>query len=556
MIFRIEKRRKIQIIGNRGLDGFALSRLVKALKAITGREAEFFEAGKFKNIQKLEASNQIVIAVGSPDTNGAIRNLFSWSDKKTALHGGTEGTYLIKVMQTDRRLLVILAGTDRAGTLYAVNEFLDEHLDIDEKNILIGQLDIMRSATLAERVLHTRDYCTNWAGGAEAPLDEDSGRYLKPAESFTENYYRLIDYMSLKKINDLVIWGFLRDAHGGIDAGRNVAEYANERGVRIFAGVGVGAYGGVYHEGENPFNLERFLLDNPQYRAVKLRKMKTGVEAISPEGIACSSRPEIMDWHRTALAWLVEEVPELGGISFRTSDSALCGCDGCRDRFPGGIEGVFENMAALLGPVINYVKEKRPDIKIFAECPVVDFTEQEFFRPLARLPEGTCFIWNMDADRWQELGPTLSGNFAAGLPGRKNILHITVSGENGRSRPLHEFLHDISTKAREAGFIGLSLCGEVSPLNVSNEINYLAFADFTFPEGTTLEQFYEGTIAPLVGGIEPLKKYLSFLKDFRDIDRKKTLSEIESIKSNFTGSVARRWDWLYNYIDLDGQLEI
>ena len=66
----------------------------------------------------------------------------------------------------------------------------------------------------------TWDHSTNWV------LDDPGlvtfgchNKYLKRAETFIEDYRRLSDLAAGLGVNGIVIWGFLRDSHGGIEAG-------------------------------------------------------------------------------------------------------------------------------------------------------------------------------------------------------------------------------------------------------------------------------------------------------------------------------------------------
>jgi hypothetical protein len=130
------------------------------------------------------------------------------------------------------------------------------------------------------------------------------------------------------------------------------------------------------------------------------------------------------------------------------------------------------------------------------------------------------------------------------------------TGARGRTKLVYETIHKAARRGLEAGFSGLGISAETSPFNASNEINYLAFAEFSYSPETGFEEFCETTVAGLVGGIEPVKKFTSLLRDFEDLDKTKVLAEIDEYRSRFTGVTARRWDWLHNYVDLDGKLEL
>ncbi|HOC68353.1 MAG TPA: hypothetical protein PKO23_06055, partial [Candidatus Hydrogenedentes bacterium] len=63
--------------------------------------------------------------------------------------------------------------------------------------------------------------------------------YVKSSEAYLTGFRRLVDYCSKNDIWGIVIWGFLRDAHGGVTAARDLCLYARDRGVSIVPGVGL-----------------------------------------------------------------------------------------------------------------------------------------------------------------------------------------------------------------------------------------------------------------------------------------------------------------------------
>jgi hypothetical protein len=318
----------------------------------------------------------------------------------------------------------------------------------------------------------------------------------------------------------------------------------------------VGGYGGVFSEGDSPYNLETFLHDNPQYRALNVQE--TGVKNPEERASACPSKPELLDWYKTALAWLLEEIPELEGISFRMNDYALCGCDECVERSPGTGDRVVADMAHLLLPLVEYAVSKKPAVRAMVECPPAECDRWRTFESLVSFPDETLFCWELPRDDWQKARSLLVPGFALGLPGRKNILRLDSQGgaDTGRTSLIYDVIHEAARTALEAGFRGLGISAEVSPLNVSNEMNYLAFSEFCYSPDTGLDGFCEETLAELVGGIEAFKKFISFARDFKDLDKERVLAEVDEKRRQFDGVIARRWDWLYNYIDLDGELEL
>jgi hypothetical protein len=52
--------------------------------------------------------------------------------------------------------------------------------------------------------------------------------YVKAPEAYVADYRRLIDWASRNRFNGVIVWGFLRDSHGGIAAAQTICKYANE----------------------------------------------------------------------------------------------------------------------------------------------------------------------------------------------------------------------------------------------------------------------------------------------------------------------------------------
>ena len=90
--------------------------------------------------------------------------------------------------------------------------------------------------------------------------------YLKQPHVFLEDYRRLVDAASALGVGGIVLWGFLRDQHGGVAHAKRVVEYAASKNVAIYPGVGTTCYGGIYYQGDHRYSLSRFLEKNPDAR--------------------------------------------------------------------------------------------------------------------------------------------------------------------------------------------------------------------------------------------------------------------------------------------------
>ena len=87
--------------------------------------------------------------------------------------------------------------------------------------------------------------------------------------------------MSRNRIPAVVVYGMFRDSHGGVEAAQALCRYANERGVRILPGVAINAYGGIYREGDHPFNLATWLRKHPELSARMERAIGFQIEDLA-----------------------------------------------------------------------------------------------------------------------------------------------------------------------------------------------------------------------------------------------------------------------------------
>ncbi len=139
--------------------------------------------------------------------------------------------------------------------------------------------------------------------------------YSKRPESYQIGFRRLVDYCAAQGIWGIVIWGFLRDSHGGIDAARDLCLYAQDRGVAILPGVGLCAYGGFYYDGDHPFNLETYLRKHPERASHALEE--GGQREVRP--VLDPSLTANQQWWRDGLEWMLDAFA-IGGVNFEMGD--------------------------------------------------------------------------------------------------------------------------------------------------------------------------------------------------------------------------------------------
>jgi hypothetical protein len=333
--------------------------------------------------------------------------------------------------------------------------------------------------------LWTWDYRMRWApekrpaervlGGAPYPWGRDT---------FVEDYRRLIDTASAAHIDAVVVWGFLRDSHGGQGAAWRVMDRARAAGVRLIPGVGVCAYGGVYWEGEHRYSLENWLRQHPDLAGVDAdgNRMLRGTNG-RKNSVACPSKEANVEWMIEGLRWLCENF-DIGGIEFQTGDEGVCQCPECQKHGDRSGPVSFDDMERLLPPLVEEVRRHHPDAWIWCATSVPLTRDRLEEPPLSRLPADDMSVaWFIDAfpgyaaqqKEWDFVATYRPGDRA---PTGHDIgmlpYNSLASFDEG---VIHvERLHQAASVAREAGFEGLMTFGELGGL--SHRINYAALATF------------------------------------------------------------------------------
>ena len=161
--------------------------------------------------------------------------------------------------------------------------------------------DLERPApALPNSYFWTWDHSTNWV--LDDPGNQFDGcgnAYLKQPETFIEDYRRLTDFAAGLGVRGIVIWGFLRNAHLGVEGAKRVVDYAHKKGVRIYPGIGVTAYGGVYYEGDHKYNLSRYSRENPDKCSI--------------------AHPDFRNWFAESIKWLYDKT-DIDGFNLENGD--------------------------------------------------------------------------------------------------------------------------------------------------------------------------------------------------------------------------------------------
>lgn len=392
---------------------------------------------------------------------------------------------------------------------------------------------------LTYRTFWTWDHSTNWdlsqIGQQEIGVFNPYG---KPPDGFLRDYRRVVDFCSQHRIAAVVIYGFLRDCHGGVAAAQELCRYATERGVRILPGIAIGSYGGVYWEGDSPWNLANWLRANPQHAATLERGVGFQIADLAfplnfPRSdytlSACPSAPETIAWMEDAVAWLTETF-DIGGINIEAGDYGVCGCERCQLRRDNPAEAArrarthgdywsHTDMAENFPRLYARAKAIKPDLWIYSEIQWDNLLDPVAHAAQRRLPRGGIYQHTTNRSYWRRIEQGLTRDYVASLPTQPNVLRCQFACQwNGDERTERYALNarvfgDMARVCDRTGMDGLTIWGEPSPYHATVELSYLAFARFGWNPRLEWEDFVRDTAAPLLGGAEAAAEFVALASE-------------------------------------------
>jgi len=372
----------------------------------------------------------------------------------------------------------------------------------------------------------TWDHSTNWVWDDPGMLNFGcDNRYLKRPETFVEDYRRLTDLSAGLGVKGILIWGFLRDSHGGIDASKRVADYAASKDIAIMPGIGTTWYGGIYYEGDHPYNIETFVKNNPDARMVN----KEG----EPQGSgACPTHPRYVEWLQESMEWLFNEFA-IGGANLENGDFLVCHeprCQAHKDEWPAGDPDFFRLQGLSYIPGLQCIKDKLRDNLVtwatytgflpgkspdghgagaYMSCErpaMIDRLEPEGIGQWTLtgmvLPEPlplTAYLDDgapdaaFDNPRWPEgLKPP--------APRSVGFLHQASQWSHvPRYEQMVSTIKEGCLRAYRSGLEGVSIHGEVSSRHIPWALNYLAFSHFIHWPEDTIRDFGRKTLGQVLG---------------------------------------------------------
>jgi hypothetical protein len=470
--------------------------------------------------------DDLVIYVGSFKSNPLAQQVFKSLGYSIKWEAMTEGSFFLKTFRKSGRTTVFAIGKDRIGTLYAVHE-LKGYFTVNMGRVLLNELNIVERAHLKYRWFRDWDHRTDWdlADSATHASSEETqysvpSKYPNSSEAYLRDLKKTIDFMSEHRLNGLILWGFLRQSHGGMAAAQEICNYAQERGVRILPGVGMGGHGGFFYEGENPFNLDNWIKAHPELRSVDLK-------GDFRDHTLCPEKIENRNWYREALQWIYKNF-KIGGLSLEIGDFFVCYCNDCkkaRQAMGGKDPDYYKDMSRAISFVAEEAHKLDPNswisyntytgfdfdsiqnppywarssLKVNAPFP------PEFTRVIS---DSTICEWSLTEMFRKNLWPS---PFKA--PSAHNIGSLQWGNASSKTsdqlffKRIQEITHHVISSNLE----GLIVYGEESPERPNIELNYLTFAQFSFNPATDPEDFSRRVISRLYGGEDAAKKMLKIL---------------------------------------------
>lgn len=449
--------------------------------------------------------------------------------------------YKIECVKHDTGKMLVVVGGDLFGMLAGLSDALLNGEMAKRGFIYRGGARTEKPA-FALRYYWTWDHSTNWV--LDDPGNQRHGasmQYLKKPETFVEDYRRLVDHCIDMRFNGIVIFGFLRDIHGGQQHAYQVAKYAADRGVAIMPGGGSTGFGGIYFDGRHPCNLETHLAGNPRLGNMH-KDGSFSKHELSPY------YPENREWIRRSLEWLYRSFP-IGGVNLENSDLMV-------DYSPVA----KRERKKIKSNEADYFKDQYFAYKTALE--IAHSLAPNAWNTYATY-SGFGFGTNLNnADADMRTAPYYSKRMPESaiaqwtLTGMLSKMPVPLRDWMGSSRPKSVygnprwpkglipptprscgFIHQASQwnymrrnclamstfaeaclRSYEAGLEGISIHGEVTSRSVLWLLNYLAMRHWTYHPVSTLEEFALAELAPRVGG---RKEALEFVRVLCDLDERK-----------------------------------
>lgn len=530
-----EPDRRISILAEQSLAGALENAFSDTFRGEAERFAWF---PALEHSLELRSGDCILLALDRhPQTAGLCRRL------GVRCHAGLGAdAFAIEIAGKGERRCLAVIGGNPFGLLAGLWDAL-VRLEMTGSGAAYRSGSAVERPAFAHRFFWSWDHSVTWS---DSPGQIDWGcnnSYCKPPEAFLADYRRQIDYAPRARANGVIIAGFLRDDHGGVASAQEMLAYGRSRHVRVLPCFCSGGYNGLYRDGAHPFNEEHYVAAHTDRAAI-------GYDG-KPLGRLCQSHPATAQWRRAAMRWLVSTF-DLDCAEMEFSDYAACQCRRCGEQRSqmGSIDADYiKELRMSYGPCLVELLGEHPDglflyavftgfnlalkMEMAPEAPVrVRGARPDF---LSHLPQQAVCLWTItemlhdpqvrlaqwlddgksgafyDNDRWPRgLKAPAAHNMALLHQGScwwsRNACHTRYGVEIAS-------IKEACLRGAEAGLEGLVFIAEASDRCVPCELNYQAFAHFTYHPEDSLREFASKRLAPLLGGEEAAQLFIEALAE-------------------------------------------
>ena len=503
------------------------------------------------SMNELPTKNTTVILLGSAESNSLLRSISAALEIDIDSSGLTDQGYIARTIRYEDRDWLILAGGGRAGVIYAVSDLLNWRLDHAENDVSIAPVNTREIPEFKYRWFWNWDNRMDWGGTGQIATTMASVRggaaYNKDAGAFLVDTKRCVDYMADHKFNAMILWGFLRDAHGGVEASQELCRYAEQRGVRILPGVGTSGYGGYYFEGGNLYSTSTWLAEHPELRAID----KNG----EFYNALCPSNKANQKWLDDGAQWLFNTF-QVGGINLEMGDFLVCFCDDCkraREAIDSDEPNYYKDMAISHSITLESMRRQNPDAWL-SYATYTGYTAEMMQKPpafLDMIPEDALCQWTLTnmADKWPDgIRPMARHNIG--------YLHWCNLSTHTEDDFYLEEIHDICRNAARAGFEGLDTYGELNSERPNVELFYLAWEAFLWDPEMMIDRFVDERLGRLYGGNSAARKLLDILPLIRTVKERENPENLararvlaESARDMAGSEGIPQWERLIAYLD-------
>ncbi len=422
---------------------------------------------------------------------------------------------------------VAVVGGDAAGLRFGIGELWNYHIRLDGQTATVdSHLHVVSAPAFPRRILWNWDFLTNW--------DEDLHRihqtkvidpggtlvpYAIAPDGFNRQFKRVIDYAADHKLNGLIIWGFVSDAHGGVPAAQEVSRYAKEQSVRVLPGVGTVIYGGFYHSGKSPYSITHWLAEHPEVRRMVGANGK-------PMDAPCPSDPHLKPWLEAGARWFFTTFKDIGGVNLEHGDFFACQCDVCKAERakPENDHKFYWDMMTTQVPVVKVAHSIRPDLWL-TFSPYDGYDKAMMADPpkfLRQYPGYVVVQWTYsgmaaDPKRWPaDLRPPAGARHSIGLLHQGSYWFGPAQwwGSPGQTYALiADVIQRTCARAFQDRSEGLEIVGQVGTASPQNELNYLAFEEFTWNPHQTLDGWITQRLPAIYGGAALARRFYDLTAD-------------------------------------------